>query len=1027
MRAGAAGFGIYVEYDRDLFDPTTIHRLLDHFATLLETAAEEPDAPLSTLPLLSAAERHQLLLEWAVSPEAPWEIPVIDRFAAQAADAPERQALVFGGEALTYGELDRRAGRVARALARRGVGSGSLVGLFIERSNEMVIALLGIWKAGGAYLPLEPGYPRERLALMLEDARLALIVTQERLLSRLPESATEILCVEGLGEETGGDRERGLAVVRGEDLAYVIYTSGSTGRPKGVMVSYGNLASVLAACRREHGWNASDVMVCLAPFSFDIFLFELLNPLLAGGTVVLLPLKPAIDLGHLMELLPGLTRLHAVPALLRQIAAVARHQDIAARRLATVFVGGDRVPLELLADLRETFPGSEVRVLYGPTEGTIICANHALAAGETPACSLLGRPLAGAEILLCDRGGNPVPMGAHGEIWIGGRGVTCGYLGRDDLTAERYPVRDGRRFYRTGDLARWRPSGDLEFLGRIDRQVKVRGFRIEPGEIETALAAHPAVCEAVVLAVDEPPGDRRLVAFVVPVEEGEISAELRDFLRARLPDYMVPGEFIQLAALPLSPHGKVDRQALLRLATAPEHRSGPAPGRVAPRNPGEALLAEAWRQVLRRQEVGVYDNFFELGGDSILSLQVVSRLARQGWRLSPAQLFEHPTIAELASRMEESGGLPGAGERPAIGPVPLTPAQHRFFAQGLEHPEHFNQALLLAIERPAAGERLDGPLLRRALAHLMAHHDALRLRFVPPALEGEPWRQVSGAGPEEPSCVQIDLSALPAERQAVERQAAAAALQGSLDLVSGPLLRAALLTAPGGEDRLLVILHHLVVDGVSWRILLEDLEISCRQLARGEAVALPPMTASLRRWAELLAARARSDEVAAQQGFWQAVLASPQRLPIDHDLGPDTEAWAETVMAALDREETRALLTEAPRAYRTQINDLLLTALARAFEPWTRSRRLRIELEGHGREEIIAGVDLSRTVGWLTAVFPVLLDLEEATEPGAALKTIKETLRRVPDRGIGYDLLRFLGGEQGRDLGSRQAAEVLIN
>jgi len=1025
LEVRAADLGVYAEYDRDLFDSTTIHRLLGHLENLLEAVAEEPDKTLSALPRLTPAERHQMSVEWSTAPGMPPAIPFIDLFDAQAAGAPERRAQVFAGEALTNGELAGRAGRVARALRRRGVGGGSLVGLFAERSVEMVVGILGIWQAGGAYLPLEPAYPRDRLALMLDDAKPSVVIAQERLLSELPASAAEVLCCEALTGEAADEEERGgEAVRRPEDLAYVIYTSGSTGRPKGVMATQGALASVLAACRQEHGWHAADVMLCLAPFSFDIFLFELCNPLSVGGTAILLPLKPALDLGRLMEILPGLTRLHAVPALMRQIVDAVRRQGAGAERLATLFVGGDAVPLDLLADLREIFPPAEVRVLYGPTEATIICAGHTLAAGGRPVRSLLGRPLPGAEILLCDRWGEPVPIGVQGEIWIGGPGVARGYLGREDLTAERFPLRGRRRFYRTGDMARWLPSGDLEFLGRLDHQVKIRGFRIELGEIEAAIAEHPAVHETVVLAIDEGPGERRLTAFVVPRGEGFAAAGLRDFLAARLPGYMVPVRLLPLAALPLTANGKVDRLALLPLAATLGPLAAAPRERLAPREPREALLAEVWRLTLRTREVGIQDNFFELGGDSILSLQIVSRLAREGWRLTPGQIFEFPTVAELAAKMEPLG-RPAAGEsEPVTGPVPLTPAQHRFFAQAPVHPEHFNQALLLDIGRATAGERR---ALRGAVAHLLAHHDALRMRFTPPAAAGELWQQVS-SGETEPPFIEIDLAALPAGRRAAERAAAAAGLQGSLDLTAGPLLRAALFTTgTDGGDRLLLVIHHLVVDGVSWRILLEDLESVCRQLAGGGALSLPPKTTSYRRWAEHLAAHGRSATVASQAGYWRAALGGSRRLPIDQDLGPAAVASARTVVVTLDREETQALLAAAPRAYRTQINDLLLTALAGALAPWTGSRQIRVELEGHGREEIAAGFDLARTVGWFTAVFPILLDLERTTEPGTALKRVKETLRGVPDRGIGFDLLRFLGGEPGAALRSLPVPEVVFN
>jgi non-ribosomal peptide synthase protein (TIGR01720 family) len=715
---------------------------------------------------------------------------------------------------------------------------------------------------------------------------------------------------------------------------------------------------------------------------------------------------------------------------------------------------------------------------YGPTEATVGCCVYRVpagwAGGEGPVP--IGRPIAEARLHVLDGEAAAVPVGAPGELWIGGAGLARGYLGRPERTAERFlpdPYGEpGARLYRTGDRARWRPDGLLEYLGRLDEQVKVRGYRIEPGEVEAALAEHPEIERAAVVARPDPDGQKRLVAYVV----GQVETEaLRQHLAARLPEPLIPAAFVRLDALPLTSNGKVDRRALLSLDEPSRSPSSIEDRFVAPRDRTEELLAEVWLQVLGEPRtggrIGVHDSFFELGGDSILSLQVVSRAAKVGLRLTPRQLFERRTIAELAPVVVPLATAPQRGPETVSGPVPLTPIQKRFFAAALPHSEHYNQSVLLApVTKPFEPERL-----RLAITALWVQHDALRLRFpdphphplshphsprpgegrhrpeeekvgvsvaFPPLPGGREcgWeRGPGGEGPQQicapsdtpPGLLQIDLSALPEPLRLTASEAAAGVLQASFDLSRGPLLRAALLSTgdPRG-DRLLVILHHLVVDGVSWRILVQDLEEACRQLERGERIALPPKTTSFQSWAEHLREHARSAAAVKEAEWWlEHVRPVERRLPVEAPMGGgNTVASLRSAGLALTAEETRALLEEAPRAYRTQINDLLLAALVEAFAPWTGSRRLLIDLEGHGREDLFPDVDLSRTVGWLTSVFPVALDLTGSEAPGEAIKAVKEQLRAVPGRGVGFGIVRWLGdGETAERLRRLPVPEVSFN
>ncbi|HEU0054296.1 MAG TPA: condensation domain-containing protein, partial [Longimicrobium sp.] len=566
-----------------------------------------------------------------------------------------------------------------------------------------------------------------------------------------------------------------------------------------------------------------------------------------------------------------------------------------------------------------------------------------------------------------------------------------------ELTAERF-VRDSfsndadARLYRSGDLARRLADGSLEFHGRADDQVKVRGFRIELGEIENALRDHPAVRDAVVLARGEGE-ERRLVAWLVASDVSQ--SDLRAHLLSRLPDYMVPAAFVLLDALPLTRNGKVDRRALPEPDAA---AASDGDAYVAPRTPAEETLAKVWADVLRVERVGVHDDFFALGGDSILSLQVVSRAAKEGVRVTPRQVFEHATVAALAA---VAGGAAATAEQGLVtGPAPLTPVQRWFFAHALENPAHFNLSMVVE----AAGA-VDHALLERALHQLALHHDALRLRFTRGA---DGWAQAGSRDASVPVEV-VDLAPVAEEERARVREEAKARAEAGLDLAAGPLLRALLLRGDG-PDRDLLATHHLVVDVVSWRVLLEDLETAYGQLVRGEEVRLPPKTTSFRAWAALLERHAASDALRAEAAWWleMAGHAGEEEIPLDHPGGANTAAERETIAVVLDAEDTRALLQDLPAIHRTQVNDALLSALARALAPWTGRGALWVELEGHGREELFDGVDLSRTAGWFTTLFPVRVPVGAKESPVEALATARDALRAVPGRGIGFGVLRWM-------------------
>jgi non-ribosomal peptide synthase protein (TIGR01720 family) len=639
-----------------------------------------------------------------------------------------------------------------------------------------------------------------------------------------------------------------------------------------------------------------------------------------------------------------------------------------------------------------------------------------------------------------------------GELYLGGAGVARGYLDGPGLTAARW-VPDpfggaaGSRLYRTGDRARWRGDGTLEFLGRCDRQVKLRGYRIELGEIESALRQHPLVRTAHVLVREGEDGDQRLVAYVVPADRepstsgpaaegsrvgveqrrsaGEAShpnasgRALRAYLRERVPEYMVPSNFVFLNELRTLPNGKVDTRALPEPARRDPERNGED---VAPRSPVEERLAEIWASVLGVERVGIRESFFELGGDSILSIQVIAKARQVGIHLTPRQMFQHQTVAELAM-VAQARETSRAAPEPDSDLIPLTPVQHWFFEQGSPDPHHYNQAVILEVHPEA-----DPDLLAQALRAVVAHHEALRLGFV---RRGSRWQQSLATRDDEAPLARVDLAALEGDEQRAALEAAAAPLQSGLDLSAHSLMRAAFFVL--GRDRpgrLVWVIHHLAVDGVSWRILLEDLQTSYEQLRNGLAVSLPPPTTSFAHWARRLAAYAETAEVQQELDYWLDAARGPVRpIPVDHRGAAKTVATAQTLTVSLTAAETRSLLTEVPGAYRAHTSELLVTALAGALAGWTGERCVLMDLEGHGREELFGDLDVSRTVGWFTTIFPVRLDLGESERPAERLEAVTEQLRRIPRRGIGYGLLRYLNRDAtiGARLRSLPQVEIGFN
>jgi len=981
-------------YANDLFDATTIERMAVHWVRLLQAMVVEGEQRVGELPMLAADEQQVVVRAWNQTAEAyPTERGIHHLIEDQVAATPNAAALVFGATTLTYAELDARANQLAHALREKGIGPDALVGICVERSIEMVVGLLAILKAGGAYVPLDPEYPRERLAYMIEDSGIQLLLSQQSVLPILPDGGIQVVALDSSASWLDGYSTESPGVcLHALNLAYVIYTSGSTGKPKGAGNSHRALVNRLCWMQQAYGLDAGDAVLQKTPFSFDVSVWEFFWPLMTGARLVVAAPGEHREPARLIETIGrhGITTLHFVPSMLQ--AFIHEPGVQACTGLQRIVCSGEALPLDAQLQVFAKLPQAGLFNLYGPTEAAID-VTHWTCVDEGADSVPIGRPIANLGTYVLDAQLNPVPAGVSGELYLGGTGLARSYHRRPALTAERFvpsPFGDGVRLYRTGDRVRQRADGVIEYLGRLDHQVKLRGLRIELGEIETRLMQHPSVRDAVVLVQ----GGKQLVAYLVL--EDEAPADLKAWLLGSLPEYMVPTHMVHLARLPVTANGKLDRKAL------PLPDAAPQQAYIAPQSDLQKALASIWSDVLGVNQVGLEDNFFELGGDSIISIQVVSRARQVGIRLSPRDLFQYQSVRSLAlaATLEQATVI---DQGPVSGEVILTPVQHSFFEQAIPARQHWNQSLLLTPR-----ETLDPVRLAAALTQLVNHHDALRLRFVQKAAG---WQQAHA----EPVTTALLWQSRVSDD--VELAALCDEAQRSLNLEEGPLLRAALVAMPEGTQRLLLVVHHLVVDGVSWRILLEDLQQAYRNAA------LPAKTSAYQLWAQQLQAHAQTLDD--QVPYWLAQTASVD-LPCDNPQGSLQNCQGSKLEIRLNAEHTRQLLQDAPAAYRTQVNDLLLTALARVISRWSKQPAALIQLEGHGREDMFEAVDVSRTVGWFTSLFPVRLQADG--ELSAAIKSVKEQLRAVPHKGIGYGLLRYLGGAEAREaLATLAAPRITFN
>ncbi|PWI09284.1 non-ribosomal peptide synthetase [Streptomyces sp. NWU339] len=1039
-----------LEYATSLFDRDTAEAIAQRFVRVLGRLVADPERAIGTVDVLDAAERDLWLTRFDASAAAVTELTIPQLFESQVARTPDAPAIVCDARTLTYRELDDRANSVAWELVRRGAGPEDLVVLALPRTEDLVVGLLGILKSGAGYVPMDPQYLGGRAETVLSEARPRFAVTDTATWQELPQNDVSAV---NLDHRTEWDTPEGApadadrtAPLSADNLAYVMYTSGSTGKPKGATITHRGVVNGVRELVRvldaPPGWR----MLAGTSVNFDVSVFELLTTLTTGGTAEVVPNALALGErdswdGHVIS---------GVPSVLGELVG---HLE-KATDVRTVVFAGDVLPGRLVRQVREALPGVQIVNSYGQSE-SFYATTFSLAASEEWADSdvaPIGTPLGNMRAYVLGPGLAPVPQGVIGELYVVGACLGRGYHGRPGLTAERYVANPfgpaGERMYRTGDLARWNADGQLECVGRGDGQVKVRGFRIETAEVEAAITLHPGISEAVVIGREVPSGGKQLVAYVVHTGEGAVgddgfggigdvdvqsgasAAELRKFVAARLPDYMVPSAFVALGRLPLGPTGKLDRSAL----PEPEFLGE---AYREPRTEAEKIIAAAYADVLGVERVGIDDDFFAVGGDSLRSIQVVARARARGLQLTTREIFECRTaarLAEVASNRRDRVPVLAEDEGGGVGPMPLQPVARQVFEHG-GGTDRF--AMSMVLELPAG---IDASGLAATLDALLDRHDLLRAQLV----RGDELSLVvreQGTVRAADLIRRVDCDGRWDEQASL--QAAKAELDdavGRLDPEAGTMADFVWFAADSGEGRLLVVLHHLVVDGVSWRILMSDLAEAWQQVRSGKAPELPAVGTSARRWASALEDEAFAPEREAELAYWQDTLESSNPPLGTRAFDPAVDVWStvDTVRVELPAEVTEAVLTKLPAAFKGTGTDVLLAALALAVNRWRGADdSTLVRLEGHGREEdVVPGADLSRTIGWFTSMYPARVDvrgvdltdvLAGGPAAGKAIKLVKEQLRGVPDKGLGYGLLRWLNPETAIQLADYQVPQIGFN
>lgn len=968
----ADGLNCKLSYNTDLFDQSTIERFYGHFALLLQNLLNQPARPIGQQNLISDNDYQQLVYQFNdTQTNYPKDISLSCLFEEQVVKAPNRIALVHNGQELTYHQLNQRANQLATKLIKRGADSGVVIALVFERSFEMIISILAVLKTGSTFLPISPDYPQDRIDYMVKDSGAKFVLRHDDLSDDLSDDQDLRHHVENLNHQHSSD-----------NIAHIIYTSGSTGKPKGVKTRQSSICRVVKDTNTVD-IDADDSLLQLSNYAFDGSTFDIFGALLNGARLVLVEQKTVTDIEQLAQLIvkQNISVFFVTTALFNALVDI----DLASlTQVRKILFGGEMVSVKHVKKALARLGENKLIHVYGPTESTVFATFYPVNTVDENAHTIpIGKPLANTTAFVLGEQGELLPVGVPGELYIGGDGLSTGYVNLPQMTADKFvtnPFAANSLLYRTGDWVKWWPDGNIEFIGRLDNQVKIRGHRIELGEVDALLEALPAVQAVYVTTRKTANEHHEIVAYLVGnnLDISQIHAELAE----QMPSYMVPSHFVCLDCLPLNANGKVDTKNL----PCPDSRHSDDKEGAAS-NDKEQQLCDVLCAVLGLSHIGVNQNTFHLGFDSIKAIRTVSKLREMGWRIELKELFLHPTIKELAIYLEKDDRKLtvdfSINQRQVSGKVDLSPIQQWFFARNFADSHHFNMAVMLQ-----SSDTIDIAAIEATMDKLTQHHDALRMVY------GQEGQKV-GTGKAFSVQVLDDIN------QATE-------LQGSMSLEEGPLVKVGLLA----DNHLMIAIHHLLVDGISWRILLEDFETVYAQAKAGLSLSLPAKTLSFKDWTASLADYADNMPVK-EVAYWQQLSSLPitplpqdgssENNPSENDLFIDARQTGFELSAEL----TTQLLQDSHQTYNTQINDLLLSAFGLAVKDWTGADDVWINLEGHGREAVLNGAQIARTVGWFTSLYRVRLAFDATQSLGDQIRQIKENLRQVPNKGVGYGILKY--------------------
>ncbi|MCB0747244.1 MAG: amino acid adenylation domain-containing protein, partial [Ignavibacteriae bacterium] len=1001
-----------VEYNTDLFDKETIEQIIESYSLIIENIIKNSQIEVGKIQILDQEKKTKLLNfcnDEYVSVKTEKFVHSI--FEERVNQFPNSIALTFGKDNITYLELNKKANQLAHYILKFGITNEELVGLCTERNIEMVIGIMAIIKAGGAYVSLDPSYPKERLNIILEDSNPKVVLTTKDFNSIFENSKNKIVNIDTDWQKIELESSENLNVnINSENLAYIIYTSGSTGKPKGVMVTHGNLNRLFSSTDKWFRFNKNDVWTFFHSYAFDFSVWELWGALIYGGRIVIVPYLISRSPEQFYDLILNekVTVLNQTPSAFRQLI----HEDesrIENSRLNLRYIifGGDKLDLQSLKPWIDKYGDESPKLInmYGITETTVHVTYRPISKSdlENVPGSVIGKPISDLQVYILDENLEHVPIGVPGELYVGGSGLARGYKNRPDLTVLKFipnpfGSEEGSKLYKTGDLARLLKNGDIEYLSRIDHQVQIHGFRVELGEIENVLSQHTEISENIVLAQNDENGNKRLIVYYITKGNIEISVEeFKRFLQTKLPNYMVPSLYIKLDVFPLTEHGKIDRKLLPKpelLRPKLENEF------VEPTSNDEQKLAEIWKRLLSIEIVGINDNFFDLGGDSILSIQMISYAKEAELILTPKQVFQFPTIKELVLLSRQNLEFIH-DQNKVIGKAELTPIQKWFFEKHTINPNRFNSSMFLELFQELSKESII-----EVTKKLVEHHDSLRLQF---SNNFGYWTQYFSENIEDLPISFIDLSEVKKKdlKKSIEKEVES--IQSSFDIRKAPLFKIAYFNF--GENKnphLFFVFHHLVLDGVSWRILINDIFMLFKQYINNEQLNLSKKTTSYKKWSEELINLSKDYKIDYNNDYWNSLINfKGNNLPIDFRNGNNTYGSTEDITLSLNQEETKKLLKEIPLVYNVNVNEILLFVLLKVISAWSKSNQHIVELEGHGREDVIENIDLSKTVGWFTTVYPVVLEYKNS-DLYSQLNSISRSLSKIPNKGFDFSLLRYL-------------------